>query len=225
MLIPDKFTQFALPADLTQIQEISNSNTAQEMNCVRIGVIQEFYPENLTAQVRLVDKMLTGLNPDGSQILKEYPPIYAKVCYCNPFCTFPLTQGMECVLLFNDRELETWFINGGSNIQAYPRMHDLTDAIAIVGIRSLPQMIQILTDCLHLFYGQSDLQLKAQQAVLNSPQIDLNGTNVLNAASATITLEGDTININGNLVINGQAYTAHTHSNGNEGAPTGGVIQ
>lgn len=225
MLIPDKFTQFALPADLTQIQEISNSNTAQEMNCVRIGVIQEFYPENLTAQVKLVDKMLTGLNPDGSQILKEYPPIYAKVCYCNPFCTFPLTQGMECVLLFNDRELETWFINGGSNIQAYPRMHDLTDAIAIVGIRSLPQMIQILTDCLHLFYGQSDLQLKAQQAVLNSPQIDLNGTNVLNATSATITLEGDTININGNLVINGQAYTAHTHSNGNEGAPTGGVIQ
>lgn len=225
MLIPDKFTQFALPADLTQIQEISNSNTAQEMNCIRIGVIQEFYPENLTAQVRLVDKMLTGLNPDGSQILKEYPPIYAKVCYCNPFCTFPLTQGMECVLLFNDRELETWFINGGSNIQAYPRMHDLTDAIAIVGIRSLPQMIQILTDCLHLFYGQSDLQLKAQQAVLNSPQIDLNGTNALNAASATITLEGDTVNINGNLVINGQAYTAHTHSNGNEGAPTGGVIQ
>ena len=225
MLIPDKFTQFALPADLTQIQEISNSNTAQEMNCVRIGVIQEFYPENLTAQVRLVGKMLTGLNPDGSQILKEYPPIYAKVCYCNPFCTFPLTQGMECVLLFNDRELETWFINGGSNIQAYPRMHDLTDAIAIVGIRSLPQMIQILTDCLHLFYGQSDLQIKAQQAVLTSPQIDLNGTNVLNAASATITLEGDTININGNLVINGQAYTAHTHSNGNEGAPTGGVIQ
>lgn len=225
MLIPDKFTQFALPADLTQIQEISNSNTAQEMNCVRIGVIQEFYPENLTAQVRLVDKMLTGLNPDGSQILKEYPPIYAKVCYCNPFCTFPLTQGMECVLLFNDRELETWFINGGSNIQAYPRMHDLTDAIAIVGIRSLPQMIQILTDCLHLFYGQSDLQLKAQQTVLNSPQIDLNGTNAINATSATITLEGNTININGNLVINGQAYTAHTHSNGNEGAPTGGVIQ
>lgn len=225
MLIPDKFTQFALPADLTQIQEISNSNTAQEMNCIRIGVIQEFYPKNLTAQVRLVDKMLTGLNPDGSQILKEYPPIYAKICYCNPFCTFPLTQGMECVLLFNDRELETWFINGGSNIQAYPRMHDLTDAIAIVGIRSLPQMIQILTDCLHLFYGQSDLQLKAQQAVLNSPQIDLNGTNTTNINSATITLQGDTVNINGNLVINGQAYTAHTHSNGNEGAPTGGVIQ
>lgn len=224
MQIPDKFIQYSTPADLTQIFSASGSKTALEFNCVRIGVIQEFYPENLTAQVRLVDKKVIGLNPDGSQILKEYSPVYAKVCYCNPFATFPLTQGMECVLLFNDRELETWFINGGSNIQAYPRMHDLTDAIAIVGIRSLPQMIQILTDCLHLFYGQSDLQLKAQQAVLNSPQIDLNGTNAANINSATITLQGDTVNINGNLIINGQAYTAHTHSNGNEGQPTGGVI-
>lgn len=214
----------ALPADLTQTISAAGTKTAMDINCMRIGVVQEFYPENLTAQIMLVDKKLMGLNPDGSQVLEEYPPIYAKVCYCNPFCTFPLTQGMECILLFNDRELETWFINGGSNIQAYPRMHDLTDAIAIVGIRSLPQMIQILTDCLHLFYGQSDLQLKAQQAVLNSPQIDLNGTNAVNVNSATITLQGDTVNINGNLIINGQAYTAHTHSNGNDGAPTGSVL-
>lgn len=210
MQIPNKFTQYALPADLSQTLSASGSKTAANINCMRIGVIQEFYAENLTAQVKLVDKKVTGLNPDGSQILQEYPPVYAKVCYCNPFCTFPLTQGMECILLFNDRELETWFINGGSNIQAYPRMHDLTDAVAIVGIRSLPQMIQILTDCLHLFYGQSDLQLKAAQADLSS---------------TTINLTGDTININGNLIINGQAYTAHTHSNGNQGNPTGGVIQ
>lgn len=224
MQIPNKFQQFALPADLTQTLQTAGSKTAAQINCMRIATILEFYPENLTAQVKLVDKKLTGLNPDGSQILKEYPPIYAKVCYCNPFATFPLTEGMECILLFNDREIETWFINGGSNIQAYPRMHDLTDAIAIVGIRSLPKMIQILTDCLHLFYGQSDIQLKAEQTILNSPQIDLNGTNAINTTGATITLEGDTININGNLIINGQSYIAHTHSNGNEGKPTGGVI-
>ena len=209
MLIPNKFQSMALPADLTQTISAAGTKTAMDINCMRIGVVQEFYPENLTAQIKLVDKKLMGLNPDGSQILEEYPPIYAKVCYCNPFCTFPLTQGMECILLFNDRELETWFINGGSNIQSYPRMHDLTDAIAIVGIRSLPQMIQILTDCLHLFYGTSRLQLKESEADISS---------------GTINLQADTININGNLIINGQAYTAHTHSNGNGGSPTGGVI-
>lgn len=209
MQIPNKFTQFVLPADLTQTLMSAGSKTASDINCMRIGVIQEFYPDNLTAQVKLVDKKNIGLNPDGSQILREYPPIYAKVCYCNPFTTFPLTQGMECIVLFNDREIETWFINGGSNIQAYPRMHDLTDAIAIVGIRSLPMMIQVLTDCLHLFYGNSSLQIKEAETDLNS---------------ATINITGDTVNINGHLVINGQAYTSHTHSNGNEGNPTGGVI-
>lgn len=209
MQISSKFLQFSLPADLTQTLQTAGEKNAIQLNVMRIGVIQKFYPENLTAQIKLVDKKLLGLNPDGSQVLQEYPPIYVKVCYCNPFCTFPLTQGMECIVLFNDRELETWFINGGSNIQAYPRMHDLTDAIAIVGIRSLPQMIQILTDCLHLFYGNSSLQLKEAETDLNS---------------ATINITGDTVNINGNLVINGQAYTAHTHSNGNEGNPTGGVI-
>lgn len=209
MQIPNKFSQYSLPADLTQTLQTSGSKTAAQINCMRIATVIEFYPENLTAQVKLVDKKLMGLNPDGSQILREYPSIYAKVCYCNPFETFPLTQGMECILLFNDRELETWFINGGSNIQAYPRMHDLTDAVAIFGIRSLPMMIDILTDCLHLFYGNSSLQLKEAQTDLNS---------------STINLAGDTININGNLIINGEAYTAHTHSNGNEGNPTGGVI-
>lgn len=194
MQIPDKFIQYSTPADLSQIFSASGSKTALEFNCVRIGVIQEFYPENLTAQVKLVDKKVMGLNPDGSQILKEYSPVYAKVCYCNPFATFPLTHGMECVLLFNDRELETWFINGGSNIQAYPRMHDLTDAIAIVGIRSLPQMIQILTDCLHLFYGQSDLQVKAPEINLKSPTINIK-------ANSEIVLDAPNISTTGNLNI------------------------
>lgn len=210
MQITSKFTQFSNQPDLTQVLKGSQQTLAQELNCVRIGIVQEFYPENLTAKVLISGKRVLGLNPDGSQILREYAPIHAKVCYCNPFETFPLTPGMECVLLFNDRELESWFINGGNNPQSYPRMHDLTDCIAIAGIRSLPQMIQILTDCLHLFYGSSDLQLKTSQADLNSP---------------TINLTGDTINITGNLIINGQPYTAHTHSNGNNGSPTGGVIE
>lgn len=176
MHITSKFTQYATNADLTQTLKASQQKTALDINCVRIGIIQEFYPENLTAQVLISGKKLVGMKSDGSQILREYAPIYAKVCYCNPFETFPLTKGMECVLLFNDRELESWFINGGNNPQAYPRMHDLTDAIAIVGIRSLPNMINILTDCLHLFYGNSDMQIKASQIDLNSNAINLNGT-------------------------------------------------
>ncbi len=209
MQIPNSFSQLSNKADIIQVIKNACAQNAQKLNCMRIGIIKEFYPDSLTVKVLIANKKIIGLNPDGTQKVRDYAPIIAKVCYANPFCTFPITEGMECILLFSDREIESWFINGSVNPRGYERMHDLTDAVAIVGIRSLPQMITILTDCLNLFYGNSSFNLQTDAANLNS---------------ATITLQGDTININGNLVINGQAYTDHTHKNGNNGSPTGGVI-
>lgn len=209
MQIPNSFSQLSNKADIIQVIKNACAQNAQKLNCMRIGIIKEFYPDSLTVKVLIANKKVIGQNPDGTQKVRDYAPIIAKVCYANPFCTFPITEGMECILLFSDREIESWFINGSVNPRGYERMHDLTDAVAIVGIRSLPQMITILTDCLNLFYGNSSFNLQTDAANLNS---------------ATITLQGDTININGNLIINGQAYTAHTHSNGNDGSPTGGVI-
>lgn len=209
MQIPNSFSQLSNKADIIQVIKNACAQNAQKLNCMRIGIIKEFYPNSLTVKVLIANKKVIGQNSDGTQKVRDYAPIIAKVCYANPFCTFPITEGMECILLFSDREIESWFINGSVNPRGYERMHDLTDAVAIVGIRSLPQMITILTDCLNLFYGNSSFNLQTDAANLNS---------------ATITLQGDTININGNLVINGQAYTAHTHSNGNNGSPTGGVI-
>lgn len=209
MQIPNSFNQLSNKADIIQVIKSACAQNAQKLNCMRIGIIKEFYPDSLTVKVLIANKKVIGQNPDGTQKVRDYAPIIAKVCYANPFCTFPITEGMECILLFSDREIESWFINGSVNPRGYERMHDLTDAVAIVGIRSLPQMITILTDCLNLFYGNSSFNLQTDAANLNS---------------ATITLQGDTININGNLIINGQAYTAHTHSNGNDGSPTGGVI-
>lgn len=46
----------------------------------------------------------------------------------------------------------------------------------------------------------------------------------LSTGAATVTLSGGRVEINGELVINGQPYKAHQHSNGHNGAPTGGVI-
>lgn len=41
---------------------------------------------------------------------------------------------------------------------------------------------------------------------------------------ATIVLAGGKVSITGDLIINGQPYKDHTHSNGHNGAPTGGVM-
>ena len=192
----NKFNQLGSVPDMGQIIKSSGLAMASELNCMRIGIVQEFYPQDLTVQVQIAGKRTIGLNPDGTQRVREYAPIYAKVCYCNPFITYPIKKGDECVLLFSDREIESWFINGDVNPEGYTRMHDLTDAVALFGIRSIPNMISILSNALHLFYGNSSIELTE------------NG-----------------VNINGTLTINGVPYLQHVHSNGNQGANTGGVVQ
>lgn len=171
----NKFNQQASTPDMGQILKCAGLNVASELNCMKIGIVQEFYPDDLTVQVRIASKKPVGLNPDGTQRVRDYALIYAKVCYCNPFITYPIKKGDECVLLFSDREIESWFINGDVNPESYPRMHDLTDAVALFGIRSIPNMVQILTDALHLYFGNSEIQLKENQININTTALNITG--------------------------------------------------
>lgn len=178
MQISSNFLEKAVQPDLMHAINANTNALAKELNCVRIGIVQEFFNnENSTVKVKIASRQVMRYNHDGTQITQDYPVIYAKICYCNPYETFPLFPGDEVVLLFNDRELETWFINGQANAQQHQRMHDLTDCIAIAGIRSLPKMIQAMDDCLHLFYGNSDIQLKEDKTIFNTPDEERNITN------------------------------------------------
>lgn len=186
--------------------------TYNEINCVRVAIVEEFNAENLTVKCKIANKMVLGVDESGIQKTQDYPPIYAKVQFLgwgNIGITYPIQVGTEGILLFSDREIESWFINGGVNPLSYDRCHAMTDAIFICGLRSLPNMIEIAQNCLSLFYLTSNIQI----------------------ADGTITLNGDTT-INGNLVVNGNINATgdivagqislknHVHGNGNEGQDT-----
>lgn len=170
-----KFINLNTSPDLTQTLYSVVEKAGKELNCMRVGIIQNFYADDLTADVLIANKKTINLNSDGTQNVRNYALIRAKVCYCTPYITYPLKAGDECILLFSDREIESWFINGNVNPEIYPRLHDLTDAIAIVGLRSLPNMISILADTLHLFYGSSDIQLLDNQININSTLLNITG--------------------------------------------------
>lgn len=186
MQISSNFLNLASRADLTQTLKSAGEKTGKELNCMRIGIIQEFYPEDLTVQVLIANKKELGQNPDGSSRVDDFPPIRAKICYCNPFVTFPLQKGDECLLLFSDREIESWFINGDVNPLNYPRMHSITDAVAIVGLRSLPNMISILADCLNLFYGKSNIALSENLINITAPTVQAANFQAMNGASGNL---------------------------------------
>lgn len=159
MNILSKFNQLSGKSDMVAILNGVMNKVGLELNCIRVGIIQSFNAADLTAEVQITNKRTLGLNKDGTQKTKDYALVTAKVCYCCPYLTYPIEQGEECILLFNDRELESWFTTGEVQPEAYPRMHDLTDCIAIVGLRSLAKMITIAADTLHLFYKGNSIKI------------------------------------------------------------------
>lgn len=194
MEILNSFLQQINKPDLIQTLNSVINKMGTELNCVRIGIVQEFYPDEQTALVQIASKRVLKTNADGTQTVRDYAPLKAKVCYCCPFITFPLKQGDEVLLLFNDREIESWYINGQANLQKYPRMHDLTDSIAIAGMRSLPHLITILTDCLNLFYGSNSLKIS---------NTDIQATNfkALNGATQSQSESGTTFTTKDNKTV------------------------
>ena len=150
MDLPNTFQYKISRPDMSNIIKYSNLKTASELNCLKIATVVEFHPDDLTVTVNLLNKKTVGQNKDGTPVVRDYALIRAKVCFCNPYVTYPINVGDDCLVLFSDREIESWFINGDAQPVNYTRMHDLTDAFAIFGIRSLPRMIEIMQDALHL---------------------------------------------------------------------------
>lgn len=52
--------------------------------------------------------------------------------------TFPIEAGDECLLIFSDRSLDVWKERGGVVDPVAADRHTLTDAVALVGVRSKP---------------------------------------------------------------------------------------
>lgn len=183
-----------------------------KINCCRVGIVEDYDEDNRIAKVIIANKLTLQQNADGSLVTQNYAPIYAKVLFFgwkDIGITHPVLKGSEGILLFNDREIESWYINGQINNLAYERAHDKTDAIFISGLLSLPNMIANLQNCINIFYQTKNIQVSA----------------------TGITINGDTT-INGNLQVNGNIHAtgdivageisllSHVH-----GGVTGGVAK
>lgn len=192
----DNFSNYANNPTLKHILDLKQFEIMAKINCMRIGIIQSV--NGLEAECLITNKKTLGTNANGLSEAKEYPPITAKIYYMGNSennINYPLLQNQPCLLLFNDREFTSYFETGEVSICKTDELHSFNYAI-----------------CIPLAQPTQD------------GNFNITTTGNLNINADTINLTANTININGTLIINGQPYTSHTHSNGNQGNPTGGVI-
>ncbi len=163
-----------------------------ELNCVSIGVIQSFDVNNQTATIALnYMRVIKGGTPVGVNQSSNTTVNYPLLINCPVFVlnggggvlTFPIAKNDTCIVLFADREIDTWFTTGGVNPPAGDRVHDLNDAIALIGIRSLEDLIAD--------YSADAVQLKYKDALI---EIDVSGNININSAGE--------ININADSDVN-----------------------
>lgn len=155
-----KTTNFNNP-DLINLLQILKSNIFATLNCVQIGTVQEVDLDNQTVQVELQIKRIKNISDSGVVTYSD-PAKYPLTC---PFfvlfggqggITFPITQGDNCLVLFNDQEIDQWFANGGMQVPISQRAHDVADAIALIGINNLQSLIQnYFASGIRLFLGDS----------------------------------------------------------------------
>lgn len=209
--------QLRSKSTLYNLMEAVKDNINYNLNCIKVATVDTFYSDKLTVSCRINNKRLIKINDDGNQVLQDYPLIYAKVHFFgwgNIGATYPITKGMEGFLLFNDREIETWFITGQGGNLAYDRCHDLSDAIFICGLHSEPNIIQLVSDCLNLFYKTSSIQIKDGSIVING-NTTINGNLQVNGS----------INATGDIVANGISLINHVHGGVTVGTGTTGAAQ
>lgn len=129
--------QRTLP-DLEDILDGSIADALFNFNCHKVGVIESFDTAAQTATIQLVDKA-TKIYSDSEELI-SYPPLSQVPVFINKGqnggVTIPIVKGDTCLVLFNDKDLDNWFTDGLIQKPNTTRTHDLSDGIAIVGIRN-----------------------------------------------------------------------------------------
>lgn len=157
----------------------------QNLNCVKIGRIESFDMATQTASVKIMHKYVNENNITTTELL-EYPLLENVPVVIlgggTARITFPITLGDSCLILFNDYELDNWYNTEEPNPSTFPRKHDLSDAIAIVGLKSSISAIQDYSNYLQLYYNENSNITIGESVSINNEQTNISGNLTVNQA-------------------------------------------
>jgi hypothetical protein len=118
---------------LSDYMNLMKRDVSLSINCVQIGTIQTYNEVSNTASVKI--NFLRQL-ASGDKI--EYPVLEdCPVFILNgggASITFPIAPGDQCLILFNDRNIDNWYLDGSIKEPRDNRVHSIADGMILVGI-------------------------------------------------------------------------------------------
>lgn len=154
------------------------------LRCACPGIIQSFDKETQTVTVQLsIREEITRYNSSKEWI---NIPLLLDVPIVIPTAggysiTFPINKGDECLVVFSDMCINSWWALGGIQNQEEKRRHDLSDGFAILGVYSQPNKIENYSlDSMQIRNktGSSYIELKDNEINIVSSSVKINGNEV-----------------------------------------------
>jgi hypothetical protein len=233
-----------LPISQRILRSISrfDQHAKKIMQSLRVAIpaiVEDFQPgppATVSVQIAIKEPVQMNLNgPAG-------PPIDVKVVKLVPgliiesipvvlpsgggwSLTLPIVKGDECLLVFADACIDSWWQSGGVQAPISFRRHSLSDAMAIFGLRSTPTGITGWST------DSAQLRNDDQSVVIdlgNSGDVSITASGAINIkASGNLSVEGETVAIKstgGQTTIDGKPFLPHAHSGVQSGGSTTGPV-
>jgi hypothetical protein len=148
--------------------------TALSINCVQIGTIEDYNSSNNTAKVSINFKVLLKNGDEVSYPVLEDCPVFV-FSGGDSSLSMPVEKGDTCLVLFNDKNMDDWYLTGKVKAPADNRIHSIADGIVLVGIRSLADL-KVYPSVPTLDGGSKKIAIKNDDTDLKSLMTSLNTT-------------------------------------------------
>ena len=126
------------------------------------------------------------------------------------FFIIKLKVGDKGVVRFFDDDIDLYRTSGVIAESSEVKVHDINDNIFEGGF---------YPDSENYTYPEGDVVMGTNAGAL----ISMTGKGI-NISGGAINISGSSVNISENVTIDGKSFLSHVHSNGNQGANTGGVV-
>ena len=154
------------------------------LRCACPGIIQSFDIDTQTVTVQLAIREEISRYDSSKEWVNI--PLLLDVPIVIPHAggysiTFPIKKGDECLVVFSDMCINSWWALGGIQNQEEKRRHDLSDGFAILGVYSQPNKLKnYSTDSMQIRNktGSSYIELKDNEINIVSPSVKINGNEV-----------------------------------------------
>ena len=103
------------------------------LHCALPGIVESYDAATQTASVRPALRTRVGNEVVQLPLLTEVPVFIPGSERSN----WTVSAGDFCLLIFSDRSIDGWFETGSDALPPSGRQHDLSDAFAFVGFRTI----------------------------------------------------------------------------------------